>query len=114
LKKVFPSIAVTIASSMAAGILAVASLSFLGVGAQPPTPTWGNMLSSEINYLNVNGYSAIFPGLMIVLTVGALGLVADGTRDATGALAPLDAVNATGLADRARSGEAQSDVARVA
>jgi peptide/nickel transport system permease protein len=108
-RKVLPTVAVTIASSIAAGILIVSSLSFLGVGAQPPMPTWGGMLSEDMNYLAQNSYEAIFPGLAIVITVFALGIVADGLRDATGALSELDAVGA-GLSLPGR----EPDVVRVA
>jgi peptide/nickel transport system permease protein len=89
-RKVLPTVAVTIAQTMASGILIVSSLSFLGVGAQPPMPTWGGMLSEDMAYLAENSYQAIFPGVMIVLTVCALGLIADGLRDATGGLSNLD------------------------
>jgi peptide/nickel transport system permease protein len=90
-RKVLPTVAVTIAQTMAGGILIVSSLSFLGVGAQPPMPTWGGMLSEDMPYLAQNSYQAIFPGLMIVITVCALGLIADGIRDATGALSSFEA-----------------------
>jgi peptide/nickel transport system permease protein len=83
-KKVLPTVAVTVASQMGAGILIVSSLSFLGVGSQPPTPTWGAMLSSDMNYLSLDSYQAIFPGIAIVLAVGCLSLIADGIRDAVG------------------------------
>lgn len=88
-RKVLPTVAVAIAQHMASGILVVSSLSFLGIGAQPPLPTWGGMLSEDLPYLAQNGYEAIFPGIAIVLTVGALSLIADGIRDATGATGDL-------------------------
>jgi peptide/nickel transport system permease protein len=82
-RKVLPTIAVQVASTMAGGILAVSSLAYLGVGSQPPTPTWGGMLASDMNYLANAGYAAIFPGIAIVLTVASLGIIADCLRDAT-------------------------------
>lgn len=82
-RKVLPTMAVTATSTLAAGILAVSSLSYLGVGSQPPLPTWGGMLASDMNYLSKASYSAIFPGIAIALTVGALGIIADSLRDAT-------------------------------
>jgi len=62
-------------------ILIVASLSFLGLGAQPPTPDWGLLISTSRNYfLNAWWYS-VFPGLAIFVTVLALNLVGDGLRE---------------------------------
>ena len=63
-------------------ILTVASLSFLGMGAQPPTPEWGAMLSEGKPFLQVDPYLTIFPGLAIVVTVLSLNLLGDGLRDA--------------------------------
>ena len=62
-------------------ILTIASLSFLGLGAQPPTPEWGLMISTSRNYfLNAWWYS-IFPGLAIFFTVLAFNLLGDGLRE---------------------------------
>jgi glutathione transport system permease protein len=63
-------------------ILIGASLSFLGLGAQPPTPEWGAMLSSGRSYLNTAPFVAFFPGVAIFVTVLALNLLGDGIRDA--------------------------------
>ena len=67
-----------------AGILLVASggLSFVGLGAQPPTPEWGALLASGRNYLETAPWLAIFPGLCITLTVVGANLLGDGLRDA--------------------------------
>jgi ABC-type dipeptide/oligopeptide/nickel transport system permease subunit len=67
-----------------AGILLVASggLSFVGLGAQPPTPEWGALLASGRNYLETAPWLAIFPGLCITLTVIGANLLGDGLRDA--------------------------------
>jgi peptide/nickel transport system permease protein len=83
-RKVVPTIAVTTAQAMAGGLLAVSSLAFLGIGAQPPLPTWGGMLSEDLQFLSNNGWVAIWPGLAIVLSVGSLSIIADGLRDAMG------------------------------
>jgi peptide/nickel transport system permease protein len=63
-------------------ILAASGLSFLGLGAQPPSPEWGAMLSTGRNYIELAWWIATFPGLMIVLAVLAMNLVGDALRDA--------------------------------
>lgn len=67
---------------IASAILDAAALSFLGFGAQPPTPEWGQMLGSERNQLFSAPHLVIFPGIMITLTVLAFNLIGDGLRDA--------------------------------
>lgn len=67
---------------VAGSILSCATLSFLGLGIQPPTPEWGAMLSAARQYLRSDWYMATFPGLFIMLTVYALNIVGDGLRDA--------------------------------
>jgi ABC-type dipeptide/oligopeptide/nickel transport system permease subunit len=62
-------------------ILAVAALSFLGLGAQPPTSEWGLMLNEAKGYLTVAPHMAIFPGVFIVVFVLAANLLGDGLRD---------------------------------
>jgi len=59
-----------------------ASLSFLGLGVQPPTPTWGSMVAEGRDNLLGAWWVATFPGLIIVLVVLAFNLVGDGLRDA--------------------------------
>jgi len=63
------------------GILAEAALSFVGLGAQPPLPSWGRMLSDSQTMISFAPHLAIFPGLAIVLTVLGLNLFGDGLRD---------------------------------
>jgi peptide/nickel transport system permease protein len=63
-------------------ILSGASLSYLGLGAQPPTPEWGSMLSTGRDYLRSQWWISTFPGLAIMLTVMAVNLLGDGLRDA--------------------------------
>ncbi|MGI6072499.1 MAG: ABC transporter permease [Lachnospiraceae bacterium] len=63
-------------------ITAAASLSYIGLGVQPPTPEWGALLSSARGYIMSHPYMIIFPGLFIALTVLAANLVGDGLRDA--------------------------------
>jgi peptide/nickel transport system permease protein len=63
-------------------ILVEAGLSFLGLGVQPPTPSWGNMISDGRDALITAWWIATFPGLAIVFTVTAFNLLGDGLRDA--------------------------------
>ena len=68
--------------SMANAILSEAYISFLGLGVQPPTATWGNMLDGAYNYIDSAPWLWIFPGILIVLTVLSINFVGDGLRDA--------------------------------
>lgn len=63
------------------GILAEAGLSYVGLGAQPPVPSWGRMLAESQTMISLSPGLAIFPGLAIVLTVLGLNLMGDGLRD---------------------------------
>ncbi|HXV23708.1 MAG TPA: ABC transporter permease subunit, partial [Alphaproteobacteria bacterium] len=63
-------------------ILDAAALGFLGLGAQPPTPEWGSMLSSALEFLQRAWWVVTFPGLAILITVLAFNLMGDGLRDA--------------------------------
>jgi len=65
-----------------AAILEAAALSFLGLGAQPPTPEWGTMLGSERNQVFTAPHLVFYPGLAIMITVLAFNLLGDGLRDA--------------------------------
>jgi peptide/nickel transport system permease protein len=66
----------------AKAILAEAALSFLGVGVNPSTPTWGNMLQESQIYITIAPWFSIFPGVAIVFTVLSLNILGDGLRDA--------------------------------
>lgn len=68
--------------SVASAILSTASLSFIGLGVQPPDPEWGAMLAGGRNYLRDALHLTLFPGLAIVVTILALNLLGDGLRDA--------------------------------
>lgn len=67
---------------MAFAIIAAAALSFLGLGVQPPTPSWGGMVSAGSNYLTSAPWISVFPGIAIFVTVLGFNLVGDGLRDA--------------------------------
>jgi len=75
-------IIVNITLSMGSAILMASSLSFLGLGVQPPHPEWGAMLNSARQALRLNPAEAIFPGIAITLVVMSFSLVGDGLRDA--------------------------------
>ncbi len=65
----------------ALAILAEAALSYLGIGSQPPTPSWGRMLSEAQTMIFLNPWLAVYPGLAIALSVLGLNLLGDGLRD---------------------------------
>jgi len=75
-------IIVRITTSLSYAILAEAALSFLGLGASPPTPTWGRMLNEGRGFMEMAPWVAIFPGLAIAITVLGFNLLGDGLRDA--------------------------------
>ena len=77
-----PNIIVQYTMSIGNSILTASSLSFLGMGAQPPTPEWGLLLSNGRNYMMSSVHITLFPGLAIFLTVLAFNLLGDGLRDA--------------------------------
>jgi peptide/nickel transport system permease protein len=67
---------------MGYAIMEEAGLSFLGFGIQPPTPSWGNLLSNALEHMLKHPWLAIFPGLMIFLTIISINYIGDGLRDA--------------------------------
>ncbi|MEX1248150.1 MAG: ABC transporter permease [Anaerolineales bacterium] len=77
-----PPLIVQSSLSIASAILEAAALSFLGLGAQPPTPEWGTMLGSERNQVFTSPHLVFFPGIAIMITVLAFNLLGDGLRDA--------------------------------
>jgi peptide/nickel transport system permease protein len=79
---IVPPVLVQASLSLAAAIIAEASLSFLGLGEQPPSPSWGSMLNTAQRFLTQAPWLAIFPGVAIVLCVLSFNLVGDGLRDA--------------------------------
>ena len=83
--KILPTLAVTTAQALAAALLIVSSLAFLGLGVEPPLPTWGELLSSDLDFLAQQPWAPLFPGLLIMLVAGALNALADAVRD-SGAL----------------------------
>ena len=82
LPNIMPALLVQATLSIAAAIIAEAALSFLGLGQQPPAPSWGSMLNSAQRFLTNAPWMAIWPGLAIFLVVLSLNLLGDGLRDA--------------------------------
>jgi peptide/nickel transport system permease protein len=82
LPNILPALLVQATLSIAAAIIAEAALSFLGLGQQPPAPSWGSMLNSAQRFLVNAPWMAVWPGLAIFLTVLSLNLLGDGLRDA--------------------------------
>jgi peptide/nickel transport system permease protein len=82
LPNVLPIVIVTMTIIAGNLILVESGLSFLGVGVQAPTPSWGNMLTDSRSYFNIGTHLVIWPGILIMVTVLCFYLVGDGLRDA--------------------------------
>ena len=82
LPNVLPPLIVQATLAIAAAIIAEASLSFLGLGQQPPAPSWGSMLNTAKNYVDNAPWMAVWPGVSIFLLVLSFNLLGDGLRDA--------------------------------
>lgn len=82
LPNVLAPIVVAATLGMSYAILAEASLSFLGAGVQPPTPTWGGMLNDAARYIHTNAYMTVFPGAAIFVLVLSLNYLGDTLQDA--------------------------------
>jgi peptide/nickel transport system permease protein len=82
LPNIVPPLIVQATLAIAAAVIAEASLSFLGLGQQPPAPSWGSMLNTAKNYIDNAPWMAIWPGLAIFLVVLSFNLLGDGLRDA--------------------------------
>ena len=82
LPNILPQLMVQATLTIAAAIIAEASMSFLGLGLQPPEPSWGSMLNSAQRFISNAPWMALWPGLAIFLTVLSFNLLGDGLRDA--------------------------------
>lgn len=82
LPNTIPPLLVQASLAVAEAIIAEASLSFLGLGMQPPNPSWGSMLNSSQRFLTQAPWLSIFPGVTIMIVVLAFNLMGDGLRDA--------------------------------
>ncbi|HEY6428598.1 MAG TPA: ABC transporter permease subunit, partial [Acidimicrobiales bacterium] len=87
-RHVVPNVAspiiIQLALALGFAMLTEAGLSFLGIGEEPPTPSWGGMLQEGFQFINSAPWAVIFPGIAIMLTVLSFNLVADGLRDSLG------------------------------
>src|SRR5574341_519605 len=77
---VLAPVTVQVSLSLSLAILSESALSFLGLGTQPPTPSWGNMLSEGRQFLEIAPWNAVFPGLAIMVVVLGFNLLGDGLR----------------------------------
>ncbi|MET0453735.1 MAG: ABC transporter permease [Mycobacterium sp.] len=82
LPKLIPALAVTFANTVAAGLIVISSLSFLGIGVQPPAPTWGGVLAETLGYISRSPLAPVFPSVFIIAAVWAFHALADLLRDA--------------------------------
>jgi peptide/nickel transport system permease protein len=82
LRNVISPIVIQTAVCLSYGILIESALSYLGVGVQPPTPSWGTILNEGKEFLTLAPWVSVFPGAFIMLTVLALNVLGDGLRDA--------------------------------
>ncbi len=103
-RHVLPNVAspiiIQLALALGFALLTEAGLSFLGIGEQPPIPSWGGMLQEGFQFINSAPWAVIFPGVAIMLTVLAFNLVADGLRDSLGRERP----SGSGLVGATREG----------
>ncbi|MFG2361480.1 ABC transporter permease [Streptomyces mirabilis] len=113
--KVLPPIAVALAQTIGVGLVIVSSLTFLGIGVQPPAPTWGGLLASDLGYLTQKPWAPLVPALLIMVTVWACNILADAIRDVSGeagrALVNSRKARANRLADT--DSDAHTDAAHV-
>jgi peptide/nickel transport system permease protein len=110
--KVLPTVAVTTAQALATSLLTVASLTFLGLGVQPPAPTWGGMLATDLGFLSQQPWAPVLPGLLVMVTAGALHLLADALRD-SGAADAVREPHAAATADPAPAAREEKADARI-
>ncbi|MET8831650.1 ABC transporter permease [Streptomyces sp. NPDC004610] len=100
--KVLPPIAVALAQTIGVGFVIVSSLTFLGIGVQPPDPTWGGLLASDLGYLAQRPWAPVAPALLIMATVWASNLLADAVRDVSGEAGRALLTSRAARAERAR------------
>ncbi|MEV6017047.1 MULTISPECIES: ABC transporter permease [unclassified Streptomyces] len=111
--KVLPPIAVALAQTVGVGFVIVSSLTFLGIGVQPPAPTWGGLLASDLGYLSHQPWAPLAPALLIMVTVWACNLLADAVRDVSGEAGRTSAGRARNRPDRrSQAGPAPAGGAR--
>ena len=83
LPHLLPSVLVNLTFGIGTAILMESALSFIGLGIQPPSASWGNMLTNAQSYLYASPWLAVYPGILILITVVAVNVLGDALRDAT-------------------------------
>ena len=83
LPHLLPSVLVNLTFGVGTAILMESALSFIGLGIQPPSASWGNMLTNAQSYLYASPWLAVYPGILILITVVAVNVLGDVLRDAT-------------------------------
>lgn len=81
LPNIVPALIVMVSMALPSTIMSTTTLSFLGVGSQPPSPDWGLMVSDGIQYITKAPWLAIYPGLALVYTVLSFTILGEGLRD---------------------------------
>ncbi len=81
LPNIVPVLIVEISMNLPGTIMSTTTLSFLGVGSQPPSPDWGLMVSESINYISRGPWMCVFPGIALVYTVFGFNILGEGLRD---------------------------------
>jgi peptide/nickel transport system permease protein len=84
LAKVLPPIAIALSATIGIGLVVIASLTFLSIGVEPPTATWGGILASDLEYIAIQPYAPIAPIALILVSVLGCNLFADAVRDVSG------------------------------
>jgi peptide/nickel transport system permease protein len=84
LVKVLPPIAIALSTTIGIGLVVIASLTFLGIGVEPPTATWGGILASDLEYIAIQPYAPIAPIVIVLVSVLGCNLFADAVRDVSG------------------------------
>jgi len=83
LPHLLPSVLVNLTFGVGTAILMESALSFIGLGIQPPSASWGNMLTNAQSYLYASPWLAVYPGILILITVVSVNVLGDALRDAT-------------------------------
>ncbi|MGV9797142.1 ABC transporter permease [Mycobacterium sp. NPDC003449] len=96
LPKLIPALAVTFANTVASGLIVISSLSFLGIGVQPPAPTWGGILAETLGHISRQPLGPIYPSVFIIAAVWAFHALADLLRDSEVERVPADTAAAPG------------------
>ncbi len=81
LPNIVPALIVMVSTALPSTIMSTTTLSFLGIGSQPPSPDWGLMISDGISYISKGPWLAIFPGLALVYAVFSFSILGEGLRD---------------------------------